>query len=123
MGAFVSLAVGGIAHQGPDDVGPPFPIARRVRIPRLVGELMMDSVRRDPGDRTAFESQRAADGQKVLDPFRRLERTMCQQPVVSHSDAEAQRNPVESKRRKEGMPAKEEKSNGCPSVEYAERSH
>ena len=60
----------GLSHQNPTDMGPPLAIDRRVRIAFLVGELVMNAMRRHPEDWATFESQGGADRQKVFDPLR-----------------------------------------------------
>jgi hypothetical protein len=45
-----------------------------VRIAIFVGELVMDTVRRNPKHRPAFERQRPADREEILDPLGRLVR-------------------------------------------------
>jgi len=59
-----------------------------MRITLAIGFLMVDAVGRDPEDRTAFERQRPAEGEEVLDPLRRLVPPMRQEPVVAHADAQ-----------------------------------
>jgi len=41
-----------------------------MRIAFLIPELMMNAVGSHPEDGTAFESERRADSQKILDPLR-----------------------------------------------------
>ena len=55
-----------------DDPSHAPPRLARVRIAFEIRFLMMDAVRGDPEDRTAFERERAAPGQEVFDPFGRL---------------------------------------------------
>ena len=123
MGALVDIAVRPVADQHPDDMAPPLAIARRVRIAIFVGELVMDSVSCNPKHRPAFERQRPADRQEILDPLRRLVGTMGQQTVIPHSDSQAQRNPVKRQCGKESRPAEEEKSGDRPSVKKREGRH
>src|SRR4029434_9181464 len=60
-------------------------VAFRVRV--------MTAMRRDPGDRASFESERAAYSQKVLDPFRGFESTVSEEAVIANADAEAAGDP------------------------------
>ena len=53
-----------------------------MRIARLIGFLMVDAVHGDPENRSAFESQRAADGEEVFKPERTSVGTMRMQPVI-----------------------------------------
>ena len=59
------------AEENPAHVRPEAADARRVRIERLVGVLMVQAVRGDPEDRPAFERQRAADREEILEQLRR----------------------------------------------------
>jgi hypothetical protein len=59
-----------------------------MRVAFLIGLLMMDAVRGDPEDGTAFKRQCSAEGEEVLDPFRGLVAAMGQEPVISHAYAE-----------------------------------
>ena len=43
---------------------PPRTVARRMGVAWLIGFLMMDAMRGDPGDRTAFECQTCRKPQK-----------------------------------------------------------
>jgi len=45
---------------------------------------------------------------------------MRQQPVVPHSNAQAQRNPIEDKGAKEGRPVEKPKGGDSPNMKYAE---
>ena len=56
-----------LAEDDPADVRPEPADARRVRVVRLVGVLMVQAVGGDPEDRSAFERQRAADRQEVFE--------------------------------------------------------
>ena len=81
-------AVHCLTCQYPAHMGPQPAVARRVGIPFLVGVLMVNAVRRYPGDWSTFECKRAAYGQEVLEPFRSLIAAVRQEPVVAHPDAE-----------------------------------
>ena len=90
-----------IAEEHPAHVRPEAAFTRRVRIAVLVGVLMMDAVRRDPEDRPAFERERPAQRQEVLDRFRGLEPAVGQQPVIADADAEADHDPVDDDERQQ----------------------
>ena len=79
-----------------------------MRIALFVGVLVVHAVRRDPGDRAAFESERAANSQEVLNPARRFVPAVRQQAVVTHADAEAAGNPIQHDGECERLPGKEE---------------
>ena len=68
----------------------------------MVRMLMVNAMRGDPEDRPAFERERAADGQEVLDPLRRLVAAMRQQAVVAHADAERAGDPPQDEHRRDG---------------------
>ena len=59
------LAVGGIAHQHPDDVRQPLAAGGAVRVARLVRVLMVDAVGCHPGDRAACERKCPAEDQET----------------------------------------------------------
>ena len=82
------IVVHAVAAEDPTHVRPPRALTRRVRIAFAVGVLMMDAVRRHPEDRAAFERQRRAPRQDVLDRPVGLVAAVRQQPVVAHADAE-----------------------------------
>ena len=90
-----------LAGQDPSHVRPPGAFARRVRVAFTVGLLMVDAMRRDPENRTAFERQRAAEGQEILDPFVGLVAAVRQQPVIRHADAEHAADEVQNQRRQQ----------------------
>jgi hypothetical protein len=98
-------SVHGFAARDPAHVRPPFAVARRMRIARLVGMAMMDAVRPDPEDRSAFERHRGEDGEQVFHPFRCLVGPMGEQAVVAHPDAEAACDPPQNQRQDETLPA------------------
>ena len=84
------------------------PSTRRVRIAFLIGMLMMDAVRGDPEDRSAFERERAADRQEIFHPLRSLVAAVRQQAVIAHADAQAAGNPPQEHRDEECLPGEEE---------------
>ena len=79
-----------------------------MRIAFLIGELMMDAVRRHPENRPAFERERRANGQEILHPLRRLISAMREQPVITHADAQAARNPPQEHRDEQSLPGEKE---------------
>src|SRR5436309_1537042 len=56
---------------------------------------VMDAMGYDPIDGAALKRERAAESEKVLDQFWRLIATMSQEPVKTHSHAQARGNPPE----------------------------
>ena len=88
-----------LAAENPAGVRPPRAFARRVRIAFAIRVLVMDAMRRDPEDRPAFERQRAAPREDVLDPLVGLVAPVGQQPVIAHADAEHAGDAVQDERR------------------------
>src|SRR5579864_6976052 len=78
---------------------------------------MMDAVRCYPTDRPAFESQSAANGQEILNPFGGLIAAVCEKTVISHSDAEAPGDPPKESRQQERFPRKEKQRRDGAEVE------
>ena len=87
-----------LAHEDPAHVRPERALTRRVRIAFLIRLLMMDAMRRDPEDRSAFERERAADREEVLDELGGLVAAVREQPVIRHADAEHAAGVVENQR-------------------------
>jgi len=90
-----------------------------MRISFLVGELMMNAVRRHPEDRPPFKRKRRAPGQKVLHPLRGFVSAMGEEPVIAHPDAQAAGDPPEKCRYQESLPGKEEERGDRAQVEQA----
>src|SRR5580658_2878507 len=82
-----ALVVEGLAGKDPSHVRPETAVARRVRIARLVGELMMDPMRGYPENRSAFQRQRSANREEIFQPLGTFVTAMRQQPVITHADA------------------------------------
>jgi hypothetical protein len=76
------------ARQNPPHVRPERTLTRGVRIAFLIRFLMVDTMRRHPEDRPAFERQGSADRQEILDGFRRFVTAVREQAVIRHPDAE-----------------------------------
>src|SRR5579864_8161736 len=89
-----------IARSGeePAGVSPPGALIGRVRIAGQVGILVMNSMRGDPGNGSAFQGQRAADGEKILEAHRHLVGPVGVQAMVAHADSQAGGHPVEDNR-------------------------
>src|SRR5262249_61131109 len=88
------VVVQGAPGDDPTCVGPEAAVVRRVRVPGLVGILMMNAVGRDPEERPAFQGQRGTEGQEVLNPLVSLVAAMREQAVKTHADPQASRYPV-----------------------------
>src|SRR6185437_181453 len=74
---------------------PPLAIARRMRIAVVIGLLMMDAMRSDPGNGAAFEREATANRQKVFEQTRRFVGPMSVQAMIAQTDAEAGGHPIE----------------------------
>ena len=73
---------------------PPLAIARRVRITFLVRELVMLTMGGHPQQRPPFHSRHAANRKKVLKPLGCRVGAMGEQPVITHAEPQAARNPI-----------------------------
>jgi len=80
----------------------------------MIGFLMMDTMRGDPGDRTAFEGQTAADREKVFEQPRGPVRSVGVQPMIAQADTKAGRHPIQKDRDQEIPPTEhEERGDGA----------
>ena len=84
----IALLAISLAAQDPARMGPPGAFAGCVRIAFTVRVLMMDAMGGHPEDRPAFERERAAPGQDVLDGFAGLVAPVREQSVITHADAQ-----------------------------------
>src|SRR5580700_753318 len=91
-----------------------------MRVAVLIRVLVMNAVRRDPENRTAFERERSADGQKILHPLRRLVPTVREQAMISHADSQAARNPPQEHGNEQSLPCEEEK---CRHRAHVKQAH
>ncbi len=105
----IEFVVHGLSREDPTDVGPESAVIRRVRVALLVRILVMNAVRGHPENGSAFERERPANGQKILDPFRGFVPAMREQAVVAHADAQTAGNPPKHNCREKRLPAKKEK--------------
>src|SRR5277367_4809274 len=111
------LVVQGIAGENPPRVRPPSAIMGSVGVTFAVSKLVMNAVGGYPEDRSPLERQRAADGEKVLQPLRRAVAAMGQQTVVPHPDAHVDGHHPKPEETEEGFPGKHEESNHSEHVE------
>src|SRR5438270_3627617 len=88
-----------------------------MRVAVLIGKLMMNAVSGHPEDRSAFERQRCADGQKIFYPFGRLVAAMGEQAMVAHADPKAARDPPQKSCQEQSFPGKEEQRGDSADVE------
>src|SRR6267142_2495594 len=80
-----------------------------MRIAFLIRILMMHAMRGHPGNRPAFDRERAAGRQNIFDPFRSFVPAMRQQAVIAHADAETAAHPIRDNSENESFPGEEEK--------------
>src|ERR1035438_6924916 len=88
-------------------------------IARLIGFLMMDAVHGDPENRSAFEAQRSAKRKEILQPNRAFVPPVGMQPMVSHADSEAGRDPIEEDGGPEPGPAEHKQPRDGANVKKA----
>jgi len=104
---FAAVAMHSAASDDPAHMGPQTAVHRGMRIAFFVGVLMMNAVRGNPGDRSAFQGQGAAGGEEIFHPFRSFVAAVREQAVITHTDAEAAANPPHDNGKKKGLPGKE----------------
>ena len=78
---------------------------------------MMDSMGGDPENRPAFEGERAAEREEVLDPLGGLVAAMREQAVVAHADAQRAGDIPHDDGGEDGASIDEEKRRQRPDVE------
>src|ERR1700733_9102949 len=98
-----------LAHENPSHVRPPFAIDWGMRIAFVIGVAMMNAMRGDPEDWSAFEGERGANRQEIFNPLGSPVSAMRQQAVIAHADAEASRDPPEKDQCEKSFPTEEEK--------------
>ena len=99
-----------LAVHDPSRMRPPGAVDRSVRVAGLVAVLVMDAVGGYPKDRTALEGERAANGEEILDPFRRLVAAMGEQAMIAHADAHVDGEEIDDDGDDQGRPGKHEQS-------------
>src|SRR5580698_7102975 len=115
-----SLRVQRFAAQNPSHVCPPATLSRCMWVASFVGELVMDTMRGYPEDRSAFKRKRATYRQKIFDPLGGLEAAMRQQPVVAHADSHIDGEHVQHRCGQYRFPGEEEE---CRNGSDVERNH
>ena len=121
----IAPVLGGVVEylvigQEPEQVRPPETPVGAVRVLRPVGKGVVHAVSGHPFHRPALGRQCAADGQEVLQPFRRLEAPVRQQTVVAEGDAQADRDPMQAHEEPEGRPAERRGGEDQPQVQEAD---
>ena len=87
-----------------------------MRITLLVCEPVVNTVGSYPENGPAFETQRATEGQQILDPLGSSVAAMCEQPVIAHPDSQASRYPLESNCKEQSFPGKKEQCRNSPNM-------
>ena len=103
----------GLASQQPAYVGPEAAIVGGVGIAFFVSVLMMHAMDGYPEDRATFQSQRSADGEKVLHPFECLVTAVSEEPMVAHAYAEASGKPPQEYGYEKRLPTEHEERGHC----------
>src|ERR1700694_5735099 len=80
-----------------------------MRVALFVCILVMDAVRSHPSDWSTFERHGSANRHKIFHPSRGLISAMSKQPVVTHADSHAARQPPQESGGGQGFPAEHEK--------------
>lgn len=92
----------------PADVRPPDAIARAVWIFVRVGMGVVQTMCRDPCDRSRLQAERTAGRQKPRHPFRRCKSAMREQTVIADANTPTSGYPPAYKRGQCILPAKRE---------------
>jgi len=100
-------------------VCPPGAVVRGVGVAFLIGVLMMDAVSGYPEDGAALKREAAAHGDEILDPLGNTIAAMGQQAVVSHADADVDREEVHDEEGGQILPREEEEGSDGSDVEEA----
>src|ERR1700741_5095981 len=83
----------------------------------FIGILMVNAMRADPGDRTAFQSHRRANRQKILHPLWSLIAAVRQQAVIAHADAKTSCDPPQDGGSRQTLPREHEERDNRSDVE------
>jgi hypothetical protein len=98
-------------------MGPEATVTRGVGIPFLIGVLVMEAMYTHPEEWSAFQSQRRANREQILDPFWRFVTAMGKQTVVAHADTQAAGDPPKQKGHSQRLPAEHEECSYGADVE------
>src|SRR5207248_3065518 len=88
----------------PADMSPPSPVAGRMRVAVLIRFLMVDSMCCNPENWAPLQGQSATNRKEILKSHRDFVRSMREQAMITHTDAETCGHPVEENRHGEGTP-------------------
>jgi hypothetical protein len=99
-------------------MGPKTTIMGRVWVTLFIGVLVMHAMGCNPEQRASFEGQRTAHSQNIFNPLGRFVSAMREQPMVSHPNAKAPRNPPQEQSEKKGLPTEYEQRRHCAGVEH-----
>jgi hypothetical protein len=97
-------------------MSPKSAIVRGMWVAILIGVLVMHAMGCNPEQGSSFEGQRTAHRQDVFHPLGSLVTAMRKQPMVSHPNAEAPRNPPQQPGKKQSFPTEYEERRHCACV-------
>src|SRR5689334_4330442 len=96
---------------------PPHAVAWRMRIAVVIGLLMVDAMRSDPGDGSTFEREATANRQKVFEETRCFVGPVSVQAMIAQTDPEAGGHPIEENGDCQILPTEDEERRDRPKVE------
>jgi hypothetical protein len=91
-----------------------------MRVAFFISVLVMHTMGGNPRYRAAFQSQRGAYGEDILDPLWCFVTAMGQKAVIAHPDSKAGGNPPQNHREQERFPAEEKQSGDGADVKDAD---
>ncbi len=96
-----------LAGDDPADVSPEAAIAGRMRVTFLISVLVMEAMGCDPENGTTFKCESGADSEGIFHPFGSFVTPVREEPMVAHTDAEADGNPPQKNSDGKGRPTEE----------------
>jgi hypothetical protein len=81
-----------------------------VRIPGLIGFLMVDSMGGNPEDGSPFERKRATDCEEIFHRQGYAIGPVGQQTMITHAYAESDGQPIQNRRNEKSTPTEHEQS-------------
>ena len=118
-GERLGLRVQRLAKYDPSGMRPPAAFARRVRVALMIAELVMHTMRGDPGDGPALEGERCADAHQIFQPLGNLIAAVREQAVIAHADAHVDGQHVEHGHDHKALPTEEKQRGQRARVEDA----
>src|SRR5262249_55631175 len=95
-----------IGHEQPADMTPNKGHKGAVRVRRLVGMLMMQTVHTDPSGRRVLQTAHAENCQRMFEPLRAIEAAVRQQPVIAKINTQCAKDVRAGERKSKSCPAK-----------------